>query len=54
MLTKILEKLSRYIADRHAFAELSSLDDRQLADMGLTRAMLKDAIRTAPGRPPVF
>jgi uncharacterized protein YjiS (DUF1127 family) len=45
--SRMLEDLRRARLERQTFAELSELTDRELDDLGLTRANLREAARRA-------
>ena len=44
---RTLEDLRRARLERQTYAELSELSDRELDDLGLTRATLREAARRA-------
>jgi len=45
--TRLADDLRRARLERQTYAELSELSDRELDDLGLTRANLRDAARRA-------
>jgi uncharacterized protein YjiS (DUF1127 family) len=45
--TRTLDDLRRARLERQTYAELSALSDRELDDLGLTRATLREAARRA-------
>lgn len=48
LIGRIKERIARYRLYRHTLAELETLGDRELADLGLHRSMLRGiAYRTA-------
>lgn len=46
-LARTLDDLHRARLERQTYAELSELSDRELDDLGLTRATLREAARRA-------
>ncbi|MEE4117924.1 MAG: DUF1127 domain-containing protein [Paracoccaceae bacterium] len=44
---RTLDELRRARLERQTYAELSALSDRELDDLGLTRATLREAARSA-------
>ena len=55
LLSAVDQKIVRPLVARHqkrtTYRELTALDDRQLADIGVSRSDL-DTVSFAPGRPP--
>jgi uncharacterized protein YjiS (DUF1127 family) len=46
LLRTIVKKIREYLAFQEAIATLEQADDRTLADMGLSRADIRHALRT--------
>lgn len=51
-LGRLARRIAQAFADRQAAVRLHALDDRLLADMGLTRGGIDDAVRRRPPNDP--
>jgi uncharacterized protein YjiS (DUF1127 family) len=47
LFNRVRTAISQYQSYRHTLGELNSLNNRELADLGLARSNLRDAARTA-------